>query len=127
MKETPGCSCKAGPKMVFACSGAADVGAVTDLAARQLQREREAFMCCTAAIAADVPEIVAKARGADRVLAIDGCAELCARKILEGAGFAGFPSIRLDELGMEKGKTKPTDEVVDLVVDRGRALLTGTA
>ena len=123
MMERPGCSCKAGPKMVFACSGAADVGAVTDLAARKLQREREAFMCCTAAIAADVPEIVAKARAADRVLAIDGCAELCAQKILKTAGFEGFPSIRLDELGMEKGKTQPSDEVVDRVVDRGRELV----
>jgi uncharacterized metal-binding protein len=109
--------------MVFACSGAADVGEITDRAARQLQREREAFMCCTAAIAADVPAIVAKARGAERVLAIDGCAELCAQKILRRAGFEGFPSMRLDELGMEKGKTGPTDEVVDRVVDRARELV----
>ena len=41
--------------MVFSCSGAADVGAISDLAARRIQRERQAFMCCTAAIAANVP------------------------------------------------------------------------
>lgn len=123
MNETPSSSCKGGPKMVFACSGAADVGEITDRAARQLQRERVAFMCCTAAIGADVGEIVAKARQAEKVLAMDGCAELCARKILENAGFEGFPSIRLDELGMEKGGTKPTDEVVDRLVDHARELV----
>ena len=113
--------------MVFACSGAADVGEITDRAARRLQSERQAFMCCTAAIAAGVPEIVEKARGADRNLAIDGCAELCARKILERAGLDGFVSIRLDDLGMEKGRSRPTDEAVHNVVDRAGALLSDAA
>ena len=123
MNESRTCECGGGPTFVFACSGAADVGAVTDLAARRLQRERGAAMCCTAAIAADAHDIVAKARQAGRILVLDGCPELCSRKILEKAGFEGFDAIRLDELGMEKGRTRPSDEVVDTVVEHARALM----
>jgi uncharacterized metal-binding protein len=32
------CACNAAPTLIFACSGAADVGAIADQAARQLSR-----------------------------------------------------------------------------------------
>ncbi|MBP8261454.1 MAG: hypothetical protein KA118_17530 [Verrucomicrobia bacterium] len=32
----PQCSCQAAPKLVFPCSGASDVGGLTDRAARQM-------------------------------------------------------------------------------------------
>jgi uncharacterized metal-binding protein len=38
--------------LVFACSGAADVGELTDRAVRQLHREGVAAMSCLASIAA---------------------------------------------------------------------------
>jgi len=126
MSETPKCDYGSGPKMVFACSGAADVGAITDLAARQLQRERYASMCCVAAIAADVPEIVEKARQAGRILVLDGCSELCARRILESAGIEGFGALSLDELGWAKGRTPASDEKVEETVRKGAAII-GTA
>ncbi|MEI6422312.1 MAG: putative zinc-binding protein [Lentisphaerota bacterium] len=33
------CACATAPKLIFACSGAADVGAIADQAARKLSRE----------------------------------------------------------------------------------------
>ncbi len=125
MNETPACrcACGAGPSMVFACSGAADVGAVTDLAAREVMRERRAFMCCTAAIAARIEGITAKARSARRIVVLDGCPERCARKILEQAGFPDFDALELSGLGMQKGRTPPTTDAVGLVLARVRALL----
>jgi uncharacterized metal-binding protein len=122
MSEQPKCSC-GGPKMVFACSGAADVGRITDLAARALQHERKAFMCCTAAIAAGIPGITAKAKAATRAVAVDGCPEDCARRILETAGFAGFGHVRLSDLGMAKGASPATDAAVATVRDRVATLL----
>ena len=59
MSEEKQCSCgKISYNMTFACSGAADVGAIADQAARKLSKEKTASMCCTAAIAAEIPEIL---------------------------------------------------------------------
>lgn len=33
------CACGVGPKLIFACSGAADVGAIADQAARKLTKD----------------------------------------------------------------------------------------
>ena len=33
------CSCSGGPKLIFACSGVADVGEIADKAARKLTKE----------------------------------------------------------------------------------------
>jgi uncharacterized metal-binding protein len=110
MSEETGCSCgKVQYNMVFACSGAADVGAVSDQAARRLAREKTAMMCCTAAIGAQIPDIVEKARGASKTVVIDGCDKECAREILEKNGFSGFAHVQLEALGMEKGKS-PVNE-----------------
>ena len=125
MKETAGCNCGVGLRMVFACSGAADVGAITDLAARRLQKDRQAAMCCTAAIAANVTAIVEKARQAGMVLAIDGCSERCADRILEDAGFENRRSLMLEDLGMEKGSSQPTESAVCQVVDQALAVMSG--
>ena len=58
-EQTSNCCGSPRYNMVFACSGAADVGAISDRAARRLAREKTASMCCTAAIGADIPDIVA--------------------------------------------------------------------
>ncbi|MCP4641118.1 MAG: zinc-binding protein [bacterium] len=126
MAQKSECSCGAIKyNMVFACSGAADVGAVADQAARTLAREKKASMCCTAAIGAAIPDIVEKALGAPEVLAIDGCDKDCARIILTDGGIAGFAHLRLQDIGMEKGKTPPTDENVKAAAAKGAALLAG--
>jgi len=106
---------------VFACSGAADVGDVSDRAARVLVREKAASMCCTAAVAAQVTEIIKKVQSADRILAIDGCEHHCAAKVLLERGFNEFVHIDLALLGMEKGKTPPTKENIARVAETTRA------
>ncbi|MCE5273095.1 putative zinc-binding protein [bacterium] len=112
MKPRPGCGCgKLEYNIVFACSGAADVGLISDRAARSVAARKAASMICIAAVGAGIEEIMEKARGAKRVLAIDGCDKACAFKVLEKAGIEGFISMRLDTLGLEKSKT-PVDEAV---------------
>lgn len=111
---------QSGTSLVFACSGAADVGAISDRAARRLSAEKSASMCCIAAIGADIQEIVAKARSAGAIVAIDGCSLECAKKVLEQGGFQGFAHVQLEDMGMGKGKSPVTDERVETVAQEAR-------
>ncbi len=113
-----GCACTGdGLPAVFACSGASDVGAITDQVARKLSRRRLAAMCCTAAIGGRVEEMVEKACAAKSVIAIDGCEHECARRTLEGVGVRGMMHFSLEEMGMKKGDTPVSSENVDRVYD----------
>jgi len=123
--KPPEACCGTGPKLIFACSGAADVGKISDLAARKLTAEGVGKMFCLAGIGGRVSGIMETTRVATAILAIDGCPLDCARKTLEQGGFAKYEHIRLGDLGMEKGKTAPTDESVAKVVDLGKSRLAG--
>lgn len=109
--------------MIFACSGAADVGAVADQAARKMTREGIGKMFCLAGIGGRVSGIMATTAAASKVLAIDGCPLNCAKLALEQAGFSGFEHVQLADLGMEKGKTPLSPEVVEKVAATGAAKL----
>jgi uncharacterized metal-binding protein len=117
------CACCAGPKLIFACSGAADVGHIADLAARKLTAEGTGKMFCLAGIGGRVGGIMATTQSAAAILAIDGCPLDCVKKTLEQAGFSKFEHLRLTDLGMEKGKTAVTDEAIAKAAGIGRARL----
>ena len=119
------CTCGAAPTLIFACSGAADVGHVADLAARRLGAEGVGKMFCLAGVGGRVSGIMASTEAAAAILAIDGCPLDCARKTLEQADFNGFEHVRLSDLGMEKGKSPTTDERVEQVVRRAKSRLAG--
>jgi uncharacterized metal-binding protein len=119
------CGCGTAPKLVFACSGAADVGQITDLAARRLAAEGAGKMFCLAGVGGRVSGIMATTEAAAAILAIDGCPLDCARKTLEEAGFGKFEHLRLSDLGMEKGQSPATEEGVGAVVSRAKARLAG--
>jgi len=120
-----GCGCGSAPKLIFSCSGAADVGQITDLAARRLMAEGAGKMFCLAGIGGRVSGIMATTEAARAILAIDGCPLDCARKTLEQAGFTRFEHLRLSDVGMEKGQSPATEERITHVVDGGRARLAG--
>lgn len=115
--------CTAAPKLFFACSGAADVGEISDRAARQLTAEGAGKMFCTPGIGGRVEPIMETTRKAAAILALDGCGQDCVRKSLELAGFGGFRHLRVTDLGMEKGKSPASPERIDQVVQAGRAQL----
>jgi uncharacterized metal-binding protein len=69
-------------------------------------------MCCTAAIAAEAPDILEKAAFANQIVAIDGCDKGCVKTILDKAGFTDHAYLELGTLGMMKGKTLVTEENV---------------
>jgi uncharacterized metal-binding protein len=104
------------PTLIFACSGAADVGEIADRAARQLTRQGAGKMFCVAAIGAQVPDMVDKAKSAGKVAVIDGCEKACATKCMERAGIKDFSVTEVTALGMEKFKSPCNGERVDKVV-----------
>ena len=118
----PKCSCScnedsAPPALVYACSGAADTGAIADHAARLLDREGAAWMSCLAGIGGRASGLMASAAAAPVLLAIDGCPLDCAKKTLELAGFAAVRHLRVTDLGFTKGKSPATAETIRRVAD----------
>ena len=115
--------CSGGPKLIFACSGAADVGEITDRAARKLNKEGAGKMFCTAGLGGRVEPILKTTGSASKVLALDGCGLDCVKRSLEEAGFTGFGHFRVTDLGMEKGKTEVNDGNIESVAEKSRELL----
>jgi len=123
MPEKSTCMCQGGLRLVFPCSGAADVGAIADQAARRVSAEGAGKMFCLAGIGAGIPGIVKTTEAADQVLAIDGCPLACARTTLEKAGFTHFDHLCLTDLGLSKGES-PVDEAnIALVASKATDIL----
>lgn len=116
--------CVGGPTLIFSCSGAADVGALSDRAARQMTKDGIGSMFCLAGIAGCVDPIMQKTGSASRILAIDGCPLNCVAETLKQAGFEAFEHIVVTDLGLEKGSTEVNDENIGTVVTKGREILT---
>jgi uncharacterized metal-binding protein len=119
----PCCSRNEAPTLIFACSGAADVGLIADLAARRLSSAGFGKMLCLAGIGGRVHGILKTTETARRILAIDGCTLDCAQHTLSEAGIRDFAHLRLTDLDLEKGKSPATDERIDQVVRQGRTML----
>ncbi|MFA6173832.1 MAG: putative zinc-binding protein [Kiritimatiellales bacterium] len=115
--------CSGGSKLIFACSGAADVGAVADQAARKLTRDGAGKMFCLAGIGGRIAGIMKNTEAASKLLAIDGCPLNCVKACLKEAGFTTFEHLQLADLGMEKGSTGITEENIDKVAEAGAKLL----
>ena len=124
MTETRSCGCGIAPKLLYACSGAADVGELCDKAARVLAREGVGKMYCLAGVGAGIDVMVANARSASASLALDGCAMDCARKTLEKAGVDNIVHLRVSAHGFEKGKSPVIPENVERLVSLARPMLT---
>ena len=124
MNSQPQCSCTTAPKLIFPCSGASDVGGLSDQAGRQMTVDGKGKMYCLAGIGGRVEGIMTNTRGAARVLVIDGCPQECARKTMELAGFKDFQHLTLAEMGFKKGEAPLTPARIRQVADKGAELLT---
>lgn len=123
LQTNGGCACSAGPKLIFSCSGAADVGELADQAARKLTRDGKGKMFCLAGIGGRVSGIMKSTEAAASILAIDGCALDCTKKSLEEAGFTRINHLRLTDLGFEKGNTDVNSDSIDQIVDKAKIFL----
>ncbi len=123
MSEKKDCACCSAPTLIFACSGAADVGCIADQAARKLSADGAGKMFCLAGIGGRVGGIVETTKAAAKILAIDGCPQDCAKSCLEQAGFTGFEHLRVTDLGMEKGSSPVSPERIAAIAAKGTELI----
>ena len=106
------CACSSAPKLIFPCSGAADVGEIADRAARKLSREGVGRMFCLAGVGGRLPGMLAVTEEAGAILAIEGCANDCVKACLEQAGIKKFEHVKLYTLGFEKGMSPVTESAI---------------
>src|ERR1035438_7079904 len=112
--------------VVYACSGCSDAGEIADRVARQLTREGAAKMSCLAGIGGRVKSLVATAEKAESILVVDGCPLNCAAHALKLAGFNKFEHLELHKIGIRKGSTPVTDELIASGVVAAKQILLGS-
>ena len=108
--------CSGDNVLIFACSGGSNVGQITNEAAKKLDKEGVGRFFCLAGVGAMLDGMIANAKGADRVVAIDGCSVACAKVACDKAEVPISTYVVATELGIEKGHHfNITDDEVETV------------
>ena len=109
------CCCGGKTRLIYACSGASDVGEIADKVARRLRDKGVGNMTCLAAIGANLSGFVESAKGANENIVIDGCPIKCGKNVLQGKGVKKVKSFVLADFGLKKGETPVTKKIVDKI------------
>jgi len=118
------CECKAKEIVLLPCSGASNCGQIANQAAVKLTEGGYGRMYCLAGLGAHNDGMIESARGAKRIVALDGCQVACAKKTIEHAGLKVTDWICVTEAGIEKThefQFKHRD--IDLIAQRTRESL----
>ncbi|MGD9519141.1 MAG: putative zinc-binding protein [Armatimonadota bacterium] len=116
------CRCDGRGVLIFACSGASNVGQIANEVAKRLHSEGYGTFSCLAGIAGEIPGMVASARAADAIIVLDGCSVACARAVLERAGMATCHHQVVADLGVRKNHSLEIDETdIERVYEAVRA------
>jgi len=91
---------------------------MADQISRKLAKEGYGNMTCLASVGAHISGFVESAKGADKNNTIDGYSVAYAKKILEHIGVSPTKSYALTEMGVEKGKTPSTEEIVSKISNK---------
>jgi len=110
MVEKKKCMCESSNVLVVACSGASNVGQISNLAAMDLSREKIAKYFCLAGVGAHIKGFLKSAKEADLMIAIDGCPVQCATRTLQHAEIEPAIQIIVTDLGIEKSHDMVLDE-----------------
>ena len=97
-----GCCNSTDVRIMLACSGASNVGQITNDVAKELDAAGEARFFCLAGVGGHVSGMIASVKGADRVVVLDGCPVACGKKTMDAAGLADYHHLVVTELGIEK-------------------------
>lgn len=124
-EEVPACcgSDSSRTVLIYACSGAANVGEIADRAARELAQAGDGRMFCQAGLGASVGPMIQVARDADLNVVIDGCGMECGKKLFEKLGLANCVHIKVTDLDIDKEKGRATDEQVAVTIAKVREIL----
>lgn len=113
-------------KTVLACSGASNVGQMTAEVAKRLDREGVGQFKCATSLGAHVTSKVSSVKCSDKVLVLDGCAQGCAKRVVERAGIENYAYVVISQsCCVEKNRDYDAshDDHVDCLVEQCKELL----
>ena len=111
------------PRVLYACSGAADTGQIADLVARRLDDEEWGAISCLSGVGAGLSGFLEYAKEVDNII-LDGCPVGCGRKMFEQHELP-FTEIVITNHGVVKGSTPATPEVIERVANAIKASFNG--
>jgi uncharacterized metal-binding protein len=133
-KDGCGCSCGSEKKvtLVFPCSGASNVGQITNELALRLTREGAGAMSCLAGVGAHISGFVVSARDCDQLVVLDGCPQMCAAKVFEHVGIKPHVHLLLSDCDFRKRQGAPVspeevERALTLVLSKMKAAECSTA
>jgi uncharacterized metal-binding protein len=88
--------------LVYSCSGGSSAAQLANHVAVQLDRRQAAEMSCIAGVGGDVATLLKIARSGRPIVAIDGCALVCAQMCLERHGTVPTEHVQLADWGVRK-------------------------
>lgn len=94
--------CCGSTNLILACSGASNVGQITNEVAKKLDVEKQGRFFCLAGVGGHISGMVASVDGSDKVLVIDGCQVACAKQTMDEAGLDDYEYVVVTDLGIEK-------------------------
>jgi len=115
-KQNDNCLCGTGGYIVMACSGASDVGQISDLVARKLRDNGVRKMNCLAVVGAGIEKSIEDLKTKE-LLVIDGCSIDCGKRMMEKNNISNYKYLRVTDLGFVKGKTAITEDSIQKVYD----------
>ena len=118
-KEKDACLCGSGERIVLSCSGASDVGQITDLVARKLRDSKVRKMNCLAVVGAGIEKSIEDFKKKN-ILVIDGCPIDCGKRIMDKNGFINYQYMRVTDFGYKKGETPVTDKIINSVFEKAK-------
>ena len=83
------CLCGSGEYIVMACSGASDVGQISDLVARKLRDNGVRKMNCLVVVGAGIVQSIDNFK-TKALLIIDGCPIDCGKRMMEQHNFNNY-------------------------------------
>lgn len=120
----PDCCCSRDNVLIFACSGGSNVGQLTNEAAKRLDQEGVGKFFCLIGVGAGIEGMLVNARGADKIIALDGCSVGCAKVALGKADLPISCYVVVTDEGVEKGHHfEITCDQVEGICGRVRELL----
>jgi len=124
-KQAVTCECKSEEIIFLPCSGGSNCGQITNQVAVKLDEEGIGRIYCLAGIGAHIDGMVESARGAKRIVALDGCQVACAKKTIEHAGLPVTDWICVTGEGVAKNhQFSLAPKEIDLIARRTRESLT---